>query len=133
MLVRNYGDKREKQCCSGSHKQRKTLFKDHMVRLKIISLYIYKDLTYDLRSNASRDHYHEDGNLVPSPRGGFSFEAALNLSLVSLFLSAIRPVASDCRPVASDCRPVASDCRPVASGTLSGRSTKALKFKCKLL
>ena len=26
------------------HKQFKTLFKDHMVRLKIISLYIYKDL-----------------------------------------------------------------------------------------
>ena len=44
MLVRNYRDKREKQCCSGSHKQCKTLFKDHMVRLKITSLYIYKDL-----------------------------------------------------------------------------------------
>ena len=44
MLVRNYRDKREKRCCSGSHKQCKTLFKDHMVRLKIISLYIYKEL-----------------------------------------------------------------------------------------
>ena len=51
-----------------------------MVRFKIISLYIYKDLrlkAYDLRSNKSRDHYHEDGNLVPSPRFRFSFEAAL--------------------------------------------------------
>ena len=28
-----------------SHKQCKTLFKDHMVRLKIISLYVYKDLS----------------------------------------------------------------------------------------
>ena len=27
----------------------------------------------------SRDHYHEDGNLVPSPRSGFSFEAAFQL------------------------------------------------------
>ena len=35
-----------------------------MVRLKTISLYIYKDLR--LNSNESRDHYHEDGNLVPS-------------------------------------------------------------------
>ena len=53
-----------------------------MVRLKIISLYIYKDLrlkTSDLRSNESRDHYHEDGNLVPSPRCGFGFEAAFQL------------------------------------------------------
>ena len=66
-MVRNYRDKREKQCCSGSQKQCKTLFKDHMVRLKIISLYIYKD------------HYPEDGNLVPSPRCGFSFEVAFQL------------------------------------------------------
>ena len=43
MLVRNYRDKREKPCCCGSHKQWKTLFKGYMVRLKIISLYIYKD------------------------------------------------------------------------------------------
>ena len=28
----------------GSHKQLKTLLRDHMVKLKIISLYIYKDL-----------------------------------------------------------------------------------------
>ena len=27
-----------------SHKQCKALFRDHMVRLKMISLYIYKDL-----------------------------------------------------------------------------------------
>ena len=48
-----------------------------MVRLKIISLYIYKDLRLkDLRSSESRDHYHGDGNLVPSPWCGFSFEAA---------------------------------------------------------
>ena len=33
--------------------------------------YIYKDL----RSNESRDHYHEGGYLVPSPRYGFRFEA----------------------------------------------------------
>ena len=43
-FVRNYRDNCEKRCCSGSHKQFKTLFKDYMVRLKIISLYIYKDL-----------------------------------------------------------------------------------------
>ena len=41
---RNYWDKCEKRSCSASHKQCKTLFRDHMVRLKIISLYIYKDL-----------------------------------------------------------------------------------------
>ena len=53
-----------------------------MVRLKIISLYIYKELrlkTEDPGSNESRDHFHEDGNLVPSPRCGFSFEAAFQL------------------------------------------------------
>ena len=51
-----------------------------MVRLKIISLYIYKDLRLkDLRSNESRDHYHEDGNLVPSPQCDYSFEAAFQL------------------------------------------------------
>ena len=44
-----------------------------MARLKIIQLYIR------LRSNESRDHCHEDGNLVPSPRCGFSFEAAFQL------------------------------------------------------
>ena len=35
--------------------------KDHMVRLKITSLYTYKELrpeTYDLRSNESRDQYY---------------------------------------------------------------------------
>ena len=42
--IQNYRDKREKWCCCSSHKQCKTLFKDHMVRFKIISLYIYKDL-----------------------------------------------------------------------------------------
>ena len=65
ILLKNYRNKREKRCCCGSHKQHKTLFKDHMVRFKIISLYIYKDLrlkTYDLRSNESRDPCLEDGN-----------------------------------------------------------------------
>ena len=42
-----------------------------------MSLYIYRDLR--LRSNESRDHYHEDGDLVPSPRCGFGFEAAFML------------------------------------------------------
>ena len=53
-----------------------------MVRLKIISLYIYKELrlkTEDLRSNESRDHCHEDGKLVRSSRCGFNFEAAFQL------------------------------------------------------
>ena len=43
-VVRNYRDKCEIRCCFGSHKQCKTRFKGHMARLKIISLYIYKDL-----------------------------------------------------------------------------------------
>ena len=30
-------------------------------------------------SNESRDHYHGNGNLVPSPRCGFSFEAVYRL------------------------------------------------------
>ena len=53
-----------------------------MVRLKKISLYIYEELrlkTQDFRSNESRDYCHEDGSLVPSPRCGFSFEAAFQL------------------------------------------------------
>ena len=56
-----------------------------MVRLKIILLYIYKDKELrlkaeaDLRPSESRDHYHEDGNLVTSPRCGFSFEAGFQL------------------------------------------------------
>ena len=40
MLVTNYRDKREKRCCTGSHKQFKPLFKDHMAKLKILSLRI---------------------------------------------------------------------------------------------
>ena len=39
-----YWDNYEKRYCFGSHKQLKTLLRDHMVKLKIISLYIYKDL-----------------------------------------------------------------------------------------
>ena len=47
-----------------------------MVKLKIISLHIYTDLGLkSLRSNESRDNYHEDGKLVPSPRCSFGFEA----------------------------------------------------------
>ena len=63
------------------YKQCKIL-KDHMVRFKIISLYIYKDLrlkTYEIISKDSHDHHREDGNLVPSPRRGFCFEAAFQL------------------------------------------------------
>ena len=44
-------------------------------RLKISGINTKNDL--DLRSNDSRDHYHEDSYLVPSPRCGFCFEAAL--------------------------------------------------------
>ena len=43
-VVINYWHNYEKRYCFGSHKQCKTLLKDHMARLKIISLYIYKDL-----------------------------------------------------------------------------------------
>ena len=53
-----------------------------MVKLKIISLYIYKDLRLE-----SRDHYHEDGNLVPSPRCGFSVEVAFPLLGIKLTIS----------------------------------------------
>ena len=78
-VVINYWHNYEKRYCFGSHKQCKTLLKDHMARLKIISLYIYKDLRLNLRSNVSRDHYNGDGNLVPSPRCGFGFEAVFQL------------------------------------------------------
>ena len=51
-----------------------------MVKFKIMSLYIYKDLTLRiLGPNESRGHYHGDGNLVPSPRCGFGFEATFQL------------------------------------------------------
>ena len=43
-VVRNDWHNYEKRYCFGGHKQCKTLFNDHMVSLKIISLYIYKDL-----------------------------------------------------------------------------------------
>ena len=43
-LHRKCRDNCEKRFCSGSHKQFKTLFKDHMVRFKIISVYIHKYL-----------------------------------------------------------------------------------------
>ena len=45
-------------------------------------IYLYKELrlkTLDLRYNESRDHYHEDGYLVPSHRYGFRFEAVSRL------------------------------------------------------
>ena len=47
-----------------------------MVRLKIISLYIY--IKNYLRSNESRDQHHEDGDLVPSPRYGFSYRSCFS-------------------------------------------------------
>ena len=81
-LSKTYNHVQKLSSCSGNHKQYKTLFKDHIARLKIISLYIYKDLrlkTWNFRSNESREHYREDGNLVPIPRYGFSFEAAFQL------------------------------------------------------
>ena len=69
-----------------NHKQLKTLLRDHMVKLKIISL--YKGLkTQDLRSSESRNHYHEVGNLVPSPRCSFSFKVAFQLWGLKLTLS----------------------------------------------
>ena len=72
MVFRNYWHNYEKPCCAGSHKQCKTLLKDHMVRLKIISLYIYKDL--GLISHVTIITWM--ANLVPSLRCGFGFEAA---------------------------------------------------------
>ena len=66
MLCKNYEKIVKIGIVSLFHKQYKTLFRDHMVRLNIISLYRYKYLrlkTEDLRSSESRDHYHEDGNL----------------------------------------------------------------------
>ena len=49
---------------------------------------LYKDLRLkDVRSNESREHYHEDGYLVPSPRYGFRFEAVSRLCDLNLTLS----------------------------------------------
>ena len=78
LVVRYYRDNCEKRRCSGSHKQCKSLLRDHVVRFKIISLYIYKDLKLH-RNNESLGDYREDGNLVPSFQCGFSFEAAFQL------------------------------------------------------
>ena len=44
-----------------------------------IIIYVERLKTWDLRSNESCDYYHEDGNLVLSPRSVFSFEAAFKL------------------------------------------------------
>ena len=71
MVVRNYQDKREKQCCSSSHRQCKTLFKDHLVRFKIISLYIYKDLRLRLRILGLKCHM-----IIITRMDGFCLEAA---------------------------------------------------------
>ena len=38
-------------------------------------------------SNESRDHYQQDGNLMPSPRCGFCFEVALQLGGLKLTIS----------------------------------------------
>ena len=40
ILTKNYGQNCEKRRCPLHHKQFKTLFREHMVRLKIISLYL---------------------------------------------------------------------------------------------
>ena len=56
--VRNYWDNCEKRRCPLNHKQCKINFID--IRLRI-------------RSNESRDHYHQYDNLVPSLRYGLSF------------------------------------------------------------
>ena len=48
--------------------------------------YIYRK-NWDLRSNESRDRYHEDGYLVPSPRYSFRFEAVSRLWDLNLTLS----------------------------------------------
>ena len=59
-----------------------------MVRLNIISLYIYNDLKLKhLRSNEPRDHYHEDGKIVPSPLCGHSLEAGFRLWGLKLTIS----------------------------------------------
>ena len=80
MVFINYLNNCEKRCCFRSHKHCKTLFKENMGRLKLISLYIYKDLRLkDPSSNDTRDHCQQDGNVVPSPRCGFCFEAAFKL------------------------------------------------------
>ena len=71
-VVISYWHNYEKRYCFGGHKQCKTILKDHMARLKIISLYIFKDLRLRILG-------HEDGDLVPSPRCGFSFEVAFQL------------------------------------------------------
>ena len=44
IVDRIYWDNYEKRYFFASHKQLKTLLREHMVKLKIISLYIYKDL-----------------------------------------------------------------------------------------
>ena len=45
MVFRNYWNSYEKRCCSGGQKQCKILLKDHMARLKTMSIYTYKDLS----------------------------------------------------------------------------------------
>ena len=75
----NYRDNCEKRRCSCGHNHYETLLKDDLVSFNIISLYIYKDLICDLRSSELRDHYHEDGYLVPISRRGDCFEAVFKL------------------------------------------------------
>ena len=90
IMCKNYWEKCEKRRSVASHKQFKTLLRAHMAKLKIISLYIYKDWRLkieDLRSSESRDYYHVDGYLVPSPRYGFRFEAVSLLWDLNLTLS----------------------------------------------
>ena len=47
--------------------------------INVVIIYIERLRTQDLWTNELRDHYHEDGNLVPSTRPFFYFEAALRL------------------------------------------------------
>ena len=42
------------------------------------TLFVERLKTKDLWSNESRDHFHEHGYLVPSPRYGFRFEAVFS-------------------------------------------------------
>ena len=65
MVVRSYRDNCEKPCCSGSHKQCKTLLKDHVVVLKIMLLYIYKDLRLILQPLTEITETNAKNGVVP--------------------------------------------------------------------
>ena len=75
------------KCCSGSHKQCKILFKDHMARFNIILLYSYKVLRLRILGLKSLWPLSQDSNLVSSPRYGFSFETDFQLWGLKLTIS----------------------------------------------